>query len=158
MALLLVASAASAQVCEQNCTADVGEPVTVFTESDWRASGYLLRRNGVVEVNPYVLTSGMIEFRLLSGLTAGTHVFTIELIGVEETYPGSVTVVAPTTPSSLECRTSGMTYLSGATIIQTMQQRYVSGYLDARKAEGWALTSTSKVKNNTTVTMTCAGR
>lgn len=155
---MLWASPVSAQVCETNCTATIGQAVEVFTESSADASGYLLRRNGVVEVAPYRIGDGVVAFQYGAGLPLGTHIFTIELIGVEETYPNTLTVTAPVVPRTLTCVTSGITYQQGALLTQTMLQRYVGSYVEARKAEGWALASTTKVKNTTTVTMTCAGR
>lgn len=149
-------TAGHAQVCETNCTAVVGQPVVVFTESDPNASGYLILRNGLVEAVPMGLVNGLVEFAYPSGLSVGTHVFLIQILDVDETYPNTLTVKAvPQTQGG--CLTNGITYAAGSVLTQSMLQRFVSGYLNARMAEGWALRSTAKVRNLTTVTLTCVG-
>jgi hypothetical protein len=152
VALVLLAGVAEAQVCESNCVAVVGSDVSVFTASDDRASGYLLKRNGAVEVTPFAVANGIVEFHVGTWLPAGAHTFAIELVGVEETTPATLTIT-----EALTCSTNGVTYAAGASLTATMHNKLVDGYIAARQREGWANPAQRKAKNQTTVTMTCAG-
>jgi hypothetical protein len=63
----------------------------------------------------------------------------------------------PPPPTPTGCLTGGTLAPIGSLLTQTMRNGDVDAFVAARVAEGWALRSRAKVKNQTTVTMECRG-